>query len=48
MRALVYGIAPTISEKKVIKSGLLGLLCGAGNFGKIWCAFEQRVIQRTK
>jgi len=35
-------------KKKVFKSGLLSLLCGAGNFGKIWCACEQRDVQRTK
>jgi hypothetical protein len=30
--------------KKKNKSGLLSLLCDSGNFGKIWCACEQRDI----
>jgi hypothetical protein len=35
-------------KKKFFKSGLLSLLCGAGNFGKIWSACQQHDIQRTK
>jgi hypothetical protein len=37
-----------IPIRKHIRSGLLNLLCGVGNFYKIWSAYEQHEFQFTK
>ena len=31
-----------------LRPGVLSLVCGAGKFDKIWCAYGQREIQYTE